>query len=412
MAKIGVGSRVQRRGKNEALGAVTAPGVDKNSWVVIWDTGAASETLNARALVVVTAGLALSPSSKGIADAARVARGAADERVGAEAEPQMEDDVASVSSSSSSEDEALNDRLGQNDQNPHVVRRALFQGKFDALVGKTVKVTNAGKSTTWTYVADGSQTRDDFVTTVEGTLGSKGTSSRQVPVLNGLELMAGELEKLKVWLFLYPGEIEGDLRQINEALVSQNPGGKPWPATLHEYVKFIGLVHASRLYTQKGQALWASESTGLRVAPNFKQYGMSWNRFQQLMRAVPWAFAKKTASMTDPWWRFRRGIEGFNVNRARSIIMSCVFVLDESMSSWAPQTSATGGLPNISFIKRKPKPLGTEFKNACDGLHGVMLLLEVQEGKDPQRAKKFVQALGGNAACALRVALGVVCSYL
>ena len=88
MAKIGVGSRVQRRGKNEALGAVTAPGVDKNSWVVIWDTGG-SETLNARALVVVTAGLALSPPSKGIADAARVARGAAAERVGAEAEPQM-----------------------------------------------------------------------------------------------------------------------------------------------------------------------------------------------------------------------------------------------------------------------------------------------------------------------------------
>ena len=34
---------------------------------------------------------------------------------------------------------------------------------------------------------------------------------------------------------------------------------------------------------------------------------------------------------------------------------------------------------------RKPKPLGTEFKNIVDGLTGVMLWLEIQEGKDRLR---------------------------
>jgi hypothetical protein len=35
-----------------------------------------------------------------------------------------------------------------------------------------------------------------------------------------------------------------------------------------------------------------------------------------------------------------------------------MLVADESMSAWVPRTSKTGGLPNISFIKRKPEPLG------------------------------------------------------
>ena len=37
-------------------------------------------------------------------------------------------------------------------------------------------------------------------------------------------------------------------------------------------------------------------------------------------------------------------------------------VLDESMSALVPRTTATGGLPTISYIRRKPEPLGTEFK--------------------------------------------------
>jgi hypothetical protein len=95
---------------------------------------------------------------------------------------------------------------------------------------------------------------------------------------------------------------------------------------------------------------------------------------------VPWSFTDKSKKTSDPWWRFRGGIDGFNDNGLRAIIRSCIIVLDETMAPYAPQTTALGGLPHLSFIKRKPKPLGTEFKNSCDGLHGVMLFLEVQEG--------------------------------
>ena len=33
-------------------------------------------------------------------------------------------------------------------------------------------------------------------------------------------------------------------------------------------------------------------------------------------------------------------------------------VLDELMSDYCTQTSATGGMPHLSYIDRKPKPLG------------------------------------------------------
>ena len=53
------------------------------------------------------------------------------------------------------------------------------------------------------------------------------------------------------------------------------------------------------------------------------------------------------------------------------------------------RTTKTGTLPNLSFVKRKPEPLGTEFKNLVDGISGHMLWLELQEGKERMKNKVF-----------------------
>jgi hypothetical protein len=59
-------------------------------------------------------------------------------------------------------------------------------------------------------------------------------------------------------------------------------------------------------------------------------------------------------------------IDEFNKNRGKMVAASVIKLLDESMSSWRPRKIKTGGLPNTSFILRKPEPLGTEFKSmAC-----------------------------------------------
>lgn len=78
-------------------------------------------------------------------------------------------------------------------------------------------------------------------------------------------------------------------------------------------------------------------------------------------------------------------------------------VMDEAMLSIIPRTNKTGGLPNISFVTRKPKPLGTEFKCMADGETGVILCMEICEGKVGMQQKEFAKELGVSAAYALRL---------
>ena len=59
-------------------------------------------------------------------------------------------------------------------------------------------------------------------------------------------------------------------------------------------------------------------------------------------------------------------------------------------------------MPNILFIQRKPKPLGTEFKCFVDSVLLVLLHLEIQEGKVRMSKKSHFQTLGATASCVLR----------
>ena len=60
------------------------------------------------------------------------------------------------------------------------------------------------------------------------------------------------------------------------------------------------------------------------------------------------------------------------------------------MSAYRPQTNKTGNLPNISYILRKPEPLGTELKTvASTGSNGPIIYAEIQEGKEAMKTKSF-----------------------
>ena len=84
------------------------------------------------------------------------------------------------------------------------------------------------------------------------------------------------------------------------------------------------------------------------------------------------------------------------------------------MSAFEPQSSCYGNLPNLSFIIRKPQPLGTELKNAADGGTGLMM---IQEGKDAMHKKAFygiqvgaLGSVGATAACSFRL-MDATCQY-
>ena len=104
------------------------------------------------------------------------------------------------------------------------------------------------------------------------------------------------------------------------------------------------------------------------------------------------------ASESDPWREVRWLIKGHNENRKKTITASWLVVVDETMWAWTGQ-----GMPHLSFVKRKPEPLGAEVKNLCDGASGVMLCLELQEGKARMANKKFCDLHKATTACTLRL---------
>lgn len=164
--------------------------------------------------------------------------------------------------------------------------------------------------------------------------------------------------------FLWPGDWRKQLSKLNDAIRSDNAIPE---CTEDEWWNFwgimifagsVGVGSADKLF-DKGKHKIIKELPSIDLSERMKKY-----RFQQLKKLIPAAFHGDDS--TDPWNPVRALINGFNNNRARNVAASFCKVHDESMSSWRARTSKLGGLPFLSFILRKPKPLGTEFKDtAC-----------------------------------------------
>lgn len=158
--------------------------------------------------------------------------------------------------------------------------------------------------------------------------------------------------------------------------------------------------------------------------------GMKRNRFEQFKQFFPEAFEGNDPD--DPWNKIGDLLKGFNENRLRTVAASIRKVLDEIMSHFQPRSTAKGGLPHLSFIKRKPRPWGIEYKALVCSVtcqwHGIdccifnfsyllthlylifgsviMIHLELQRGKEEMNKDKygmFQDLLGATASCVKRI---------
>ena len=206
---------------------------------------------------------------------------------------------------------------------------------------------------------------------------------------------------LGIFLHLYPGELSVDVENINKfASDAQEPR---WcELTMREYVVFIGLILAAVQFSESGvKKLWSETQTGFTAPACFGRY-MPSRRFEAIKKFAGLCKADLQAREHDPWWKFRRWVTDFNKNRL-TVVQPCMrYIMDESMSSWRPQKSKTGGLPHLSFIARKPEPLGTEFKCAAECRSGLLTWLEIQEGRARMTQLKGCSSLGATAACVYR----------
>ena len=82
-------------------------------------------------------------------------------------------------------------------------------------------------------------------------------------------------------------------------------------------------------------------------------------------------------------------------------------MFDEAMSAYRPRTTATGNIPHLSNIVRKPEPLGTEYKVTSCSATKMCIHLEIQRrrvGMADERLAEYSSSLGATVACSKRMA--------
>ena len=143
--------------------------------------------------------------------------------------------------------------------------------------------------------------------------------------------------------------------------------------TRREFWVGWGLVLASRCVgRERGEKMWDKATNGIMIEVTARSFVtdfnpaqfMSLERFKEWKTCVAWMYADEAIKDDDPWWQISPAFEAHRRNRKRTIALSIIKVLDESMSAFRPQTKKDGNVPHLSFIKRKPEPLGIEVKVA------------------------------------------------
>ncbi len=189
---------------------------------------------------------------------------------------------------------------------------------------------------------------------------------------------------------LWPGLLTQQLETLNARIDEHNRNVGPscfgWKhvseCSMSEYKTFIAITIAATCYQQGGAPLWQSKAKGIVIPARFGRF-MTLKRFKALRAHIPFIMSDADLESSTPWWMIDRYLCDFLQNRKRLVAATCWKVLDKLMSAFRPRTRKTGNLPHLSYLLRKPKPLGTEFKCCADTGTGIMLCMEVQEGKDP-----------------------------
>lgn len=165
----------------------------------------------------------------------------------------------------------------------------------------------------------------------------------------------------------------------------RNEGNRPYrDVTEHEFWAFIGILISAAAWGKGGEHLWGKApdgaftsfediTTNINYGPKNRSNPdnldiMSYQRFTEIKAYYPKGFEDHDArDRGDDWYKIRHLVNGFNENRSQIAAGSARKVFDESMSAIKPRTTKQIDLPNISYVKRKPKPLGTELKNVACG---------------------------------------------
>ena len=114
---------------------------------------------------------------------------------------------------------------------------------------------------------------------------------------------------------------------------------------------------------------------------------------------------KSEAGPADPFFSIRPLVDAFNNNNKNNFVAGSSIEIDECTSAWRGKNARhrAAGAPGITMQKGKPEPVGLQFWNASDCSTGILLNLELNEGKLRNAQKDYRDRFPVQQALVLRL---------
>ena len=225
----------------------------------------------------------------------------------------------------------------------------------------------------------------------------------------GLEGPAGSMHTPAQYFYhMFPMlELESMLQGTNAVLAEKGYR----VTTKAEVLRWLGIRAVAAVEKRRGSVSdWfkkgSAEGTVLSFGNFAERFEMSESRFKVLTSCLRLRVAPQTEEEKgDKWYMIRKFVDSFNTLRKRNVTLGQYITADECMSAWVATSGEyrIDGIPNLTKIARKPQGVGCELKSIADPFSGIIMHLEIQEGKYAMRAKEKSAELGAGAACTWRM---------
>ena len=230
------------------------------------------------------------------------------------------------------------------------------------------------------------------------------TADRSKPTLNA-QYALNDIESIFHYL-LPEGWIELQLKHTNPKLSGIDQlNAKLTKGTL---LRFWGYALALSIHTGLSlEQMWSDrqDDESILPPPAMGRHGMTYARFKKIRGAIAFGPGDEASLRADNWAFVRGLIDLYNKSREEQVTAGWLITGDETMVAWRGQSGVLNVMkcPHLSWVPRKPEPLGVELKTVGDALSGIMLRIEICEGKEPMRAKKYSAEYGATTACTMRL---------
>eukprot|EP00960_Hanusia_phi_P076747 768604-Hanusia_phi.AAC.4 len=210
-------------------------------------------------------------------------------------------------------------------------------------------------------------------------------------------------ETLFPWQFFFGrDETNGScLKWTNDSLPSDVP-----PFTVHEFLQFIGILFARSIYFKGSLSeLWSIPSEQLIRSPEVgKRYNVDRRRFEMWQKYVK--LCPPSQMMTcNAFDQIRPLVKAFNNNRKDTVRAGTELYIDESLGRCRPQSEYTSGhLLRLANLTRNPREVGCEYRMLLECTLGLVLFLEVQEGKEIMEQKTYSPGCPRHTSLVMRLA--------